>query len=50
MLNFFNEAGRIAMESDGVTGGYMLACELYWHIVPQEARKRPRQLSRSRLN
>jgi hypothetical protein len=33
MLGFYNEAVRIAMKSNGVVGGCMLAEKLLWHVV-----------------
>lgn len=33
MLAYFNEAMRIATETNGVTGAYILMCQFYWHVV-----------------
>lgn len=33
MLGYFNEALRVTAKSRGVTGAYIMANQLHWHIV-----------------
>ena len=33
ILGYFNECIRLATETRGVFGAYLLTCQLYWHVV-----------------